>query len=206
MNVFVSPIDKEVSWDKNLELVSKTDQFGTIMYCNENFVDISGYEEHELVGKPHSIIRHPDMPKVMFKILWDHISNGQDFHAVVKNMAKSGRYYWVITQFEIIKNENGIITGYIGRRRSVSDNVIRHFEKLYIKLFKIENEVSVKAAEDYVYGFLEDQKKTYTEFLANILAEDAIYNEIGGRLNKEPETNEVLKTRKSFLKSLFGNK
>jgi PAS domain S-box-containing protein len=204
MNVFVTPIDKEVSWDKNLELVSKTDKFGTILYCNENFVNISGYEEHELVGKPHSIIRHPEMPKVVFKILWDHISNGNDFHAVVKNMAKSGRYYWVITQFEIIKNENGIITGYIGRRRSVSDNVIRHFEKLYVKLRKIEDEVSIQAAEDYIYGFLEDQKKTYPEFLSDILAEDARLTEIDARLNKNNEDIDVVKTRKSFLKSLFG--
>jgi len=205
MNVFVSPIDKEVSWDKNLELVSKTDQFGTILYCNENFVDISGYEEHELVGKPHSIIRHPSMPKVVFKILWDHILKGEDFHAVVKNMAKSGRFYWVVTQFEIIKNESGVITGFIGRRKSVSDNVIRNFEKLYIKLLKIEAEVSVKAAEDYIYGFLEDQKKSYTEFLSDIFAEDALLSDIDDRLNKmDNKTLETGKSRKSFLKSIFG--
>jgi PAS domain S-box-containing protein len=204
MNVFVSPIDKEVSWDKNLELVSKTDQFGTILYCNENFVNISGYEEHELVGRPHSIIRHPDMPKVIFKILWDHISNGEDFHAVVKNMAKSGRFYWVITQFEIIKNDEGNIIGYIGRRRSVSDNVIRHFEKLYVKLLKIESEVSIKSAEDYIYGFLEDHKKTYQEFLSDILAEDAMFKDIDERLAKGSDGNDGVRTRKSFLKALFG--
>jgi PAS domain S-box-containing protein len=208
MNLFISPIDKEVSWDKNMELVSKTDQNGTIKYCNENFVNISGYEEHELVGKPHNIIRHPDMPKVIFKILWDHILNGEDFHAVVKNMAKSGRYYWVITQFEIIKNSNGVITGYIGRRKSVSENVARTLEKLYIKLKKIEEQVNVEAAEDYFNGYLDDQKKTYQEFLNDILEDDMLMKQIEENsrqtLNSNQELIQESKTRKSFLRSLFG--
>ena len=206
MEQFVKPIEKEVSWDKNLELVSKTDQFGTIKYCNDNFVNISGFEEHELVGKPHNIIRHPDMPKVIFKILWDNLKQKRDFHAVVKNMAKSGRYYWVITQFEILTNDSGEITGYIGRRKAVSDNVSRQFEKLYAKLKRIEEEVGLEHAEEYVYGFLDDQKKTYQEFLDDILADDLLIKkfENHNKQNLNGQLDETTKTRKSFLKSLFG--
>lgn len=65
-------IDKEAIWDKTKVLMSKTDKFGTIEYANEAFVDTSGYENYELVGQPHNIIRHPDMPKVIFKVLWDN--------------------------------------------------------------------------------------------------------------------------------------
>ncbi len=208
MNLFITPMDKEVSWDKTIELVSKTDQNGTIKYCNENFVNISGYEEHELVGQPHNIIRHPDMPKVIFKILWDNISNGKDFHAVVKNMAKSGRYYWVITQFEIIKNSNGVITGFIGRRKSVSENVARTFDKLYVKLKRIEEQVNVEAAEDYFNGYLDDQKKTYQEYLNDILEEDVLMRkteENNRNINNTTQAiNQEPKTRKSFLRNLFG--
>lgn len=90
----IIPVNTEVHWDKSLELVSKTDKAGTIRYANEAFVNVSGYEEYELIGQPHNIIRHPDMPKVIFKLLWKNLLNGKDFHAVVKNMAKNGRYYW----------------------------------------------------------------------------------------------------------------
>ena len=64
-------VDKEVTWDKTKVIMSKTDAFGTIEYANEVFVDVCGYEDYELMGQPHSIIRHPDMPKVIFKVLWE---------------------------------------------------------------------------------------------------------------------------------------
>ena len=70
------PIDKEVSWDKSLTIMSKTDQYGVIEYANDVFIDVSGYDEHELMGMPHSIVRHPDMPKVLFKVLWTRIRQG----------------------------------------------------------------------------------------------------------------------------------
>ena len=93
-------IDKEVTWDKTQVIMSKTNAFGIIEYANEVFVDVCGYEDYELMGQPHNIIRHPDMPKVIFKVLWENLKNGKNFHAIVKNLAKSGRYYWVITDFE----------------------------------------------------------------------------------------------------------
>lgn len=65
----ITPLDKEVIWDKSKVIMSKTDKFGTIEYANDVFVDVSGYEDYELVGQPHNIIRHPDMPKVIFKVL-----------------------------------------------------------------------------------------------------------------------------------------
>ncbi len=99
-----TPIDKEVSWDKTQVIMSKTNPFGIIEYANETFVDVCGYEDYELMGQPHNIIRHPDMPRVIFKVLWENLKKGNNFHAIVKNLAKSGRYYWVITDFEIAKN------------------------------------------------------------------------------------------------------
>ena len=82
-----NPIDKEVDWDKSRTIMSRTDIYGTIDYVNQVFVDVCGYSEKELLGAPHSIIRHPDMPKILFKHLWDHIQQGLNFHAVVKILA-----------------------------------------------------------------------------------------------------------------------
>ncbi|MEO8933320.1 MAG: PAS domain-containing protein, partial [Xanthomarina sp.] len=95
-------IDEEVVWDKKSIVLSKTDKHGSIEYANDAFVQVSGYEDYELVSQPHNIIRHPHMPQVIFKILWDNLKNGKNFHAVIKNLARSGRYYWMITDFEIV--------------------------------------------------------------------------------------------------------
>ena len=138
----VTVIDKEVTWDKTQVIMSKTNAFGIIEYANEVFVDVCGYEDYELMGQPHNIIRHPDMPKVIFKVLWENLKNGKNFHAIVKNLAKSGRYYWVITDFEISKNEAGEIVNYFARRRAVPQEVItNHIEPLYKKLWQIEREI-----------------------------------------------------------------
>ena len=85
-----TPVNKEVAWDKTKTIMSKTDAKGVIEYVNQVFMDVAGYNESELIGKPHNVIRHPDMPKTIFKILWDNIQKGIKFHAIVKNLAKSG--------------------------------------------------------------------------------------------------------------------
>ena len=79
-----TPVNKEVAWDKTKTIMSKTDAKGVIEYVNQVFMDVCGYSEAELIGKPHNVIRHPDMPKTIFKILWDNIQKGINFHAIVK--------------------------------------------------------------------------------------------------------------------------
>lgn len=187
----IIPVNTEVHWDKSLELVSKTDKAGKIRYANEAFVNVSGYEEYELVGQPHNIIRHPDMPKVIFKLLWKNLLNGKDFHAVVKNMAKNGRYYWVLTRFEIFKNDKGEITGFMGRRKSVPTEVSDKIEELYKKLKQIEDATEMDSAEDYLTGYLEDQKKTYDEYLSEIL-------------NSAEKENKNATSKKSLFGRFFG--
>ena len=165
-------IDKEVTWDKTQVIMSKTNAFGIIEYANEVFVDVSGYEDYELMGQPHNIIRHPDMPKVIFKVLWENLKQGKNFHAIVKNLAKSGRYYWVITDFEIAKDENGVIVNYFGRRQSVPQEVVSlHIEPLYKKLLQIEAASGVEFSEKYLIGFLEEKKRSYVEYIKELILE-----------------------------------
>ncbi|WP_026729272.1 PAS domain-containing protein [Flavobacterium denitrificans] len=168
----IAVIDKEVTWDKTQVIMSKTNAFGIIEYANEVFVDVSGYEDYELMGQPHNIIRHPDMPKVIFKVLWENLKQGRNFHAIVKNLAKSGRYYWVITDFEIAKDENGAIVNYFGRRQSVPQEVVSlHIEPLYKKLLQIEAASGVEFSEKYLIGFLEEKKRSYVEYIKELIFE-----------------------------------
>ncbi len=167
-----SIIDKEVSWDKSQTIMSKTNSRGIIEYANEVFVDVCGYEDYELMGQPHNIIRHPDMPKVIFKVLWENLKKGNNFHAIVKNLAKSGRYYWVVTDFDIARNEDGEIANFFARRRAVPQEVISmHIEPLYKKLLQIEQASGVEYSEKYLIGFLEERNRTYVEYIKELIYE-----------------------------------
>ncbi|MWB94136.1 PAS domain-containing protein [Flavobacterium sp. GA093] len=166
-----TPSDREVDWNKSKVLLSKTDTKGTILYANEAFIDVSGYDEFELIGQPHNIIRHPDMPKVIFKFLWDSIKANKNIHAIIKNMSKTGRYYWVITDFKIIADSDGEIAGFFGTRKSVPEEIITKFiEPLYKKLLHIEEASGLRASEEYLIGFLEERNKTYMEYVDHLVA------------------------------------
>lgn len=167
------PIDKEVSWDKTQTIMSKTDLYGTIEYANEVFVDVCGYEDYELMAQPHNIVRHPDMPKIVFKVLWENIKQGNQFHGIVKNLAKSGRYYWVITNFEYSRDENDNIVNYIARRKAVPQDVItKHIEPLYKKLLQIEQVSGINASEKYLIGFLEELGLSYVDLITKLMIDD----------------------------------
>lgn len=198
------PIDKEVSWDKTKTIMSKTDRFGSIEYANEVFIDVSGYEDYELMSQPHNIIRHPDMPKVIFKVLWDNLKKGNNYHAIVKNMAKSGRYYWVITDFDISKDEKGNIVNYFARRKAVPQEVItKHIEPLYKRLLQIETASSMEASEKYLIGYLEEQNKTYVDFIMEIMSEHEKSIELQNAAIAA--TNEVkTEDKKGFFSKFFN--
>ena len=99
-----TPIDREVQWDKTKVLISETDAVGTITKVNDVFCEVSHYTAEELIGQPHNLIRHPDMPKLIFKLLWDNLKAGNNFVGVIKNLAKQGKDY--IDFIIDIMNEN----------------------------------------------------------------------------------------------------
>ncbi|PKB18672.1 PAS domain-containing protein [Flavobacterium sp. 5] len=165
-----TPSNREVDWNKTKVLLSKTDTKGTILYANEDFIDVSGYDEFELIGQPHNIVRHPEMPKVIFKFMWDNIKSNKNIHVVIKNMSKTGRYYWVVTDFKIISDADGEIVGYFGTRKSVPEDIIVKFiEPLYKKLLHIEEVSGIDGSENYLIGFLEERKKTYMEYIDHLI-------------------------------------
>ena len=152
------PIDEEIVLDPRRYIVSETDEKGKITFCNDYFIEVSGYTKEELIGKPHSIVRHPDMPKVVFKLLWETISQGKNINAVVKNLAKDGRYYWIFTEFESRKDtDTGEIIGYHAARKSISKHVIEIIAELYAELLKIEKNEGIEASQAYLISFLKEK-------------------------------------------------
>ncbi len=165
-----TPLDKEIKLDPKRYIVSKTDAKGIIEYGNDYFVEISGYKESELIGKPHNIVRHPDMPKVAFKLMWESISKGNNFVAIVKNMAKDGRYYWVFTEFEPkVDALSNTITGYTAFRKAAPKKAVDTMVPIYKKLLEIEAEGGMEASEKYLKGFLEENRTTYDEFVNDLV-------------------------------------
>jgi len=94
----ITPIDEQIQLDSSKTSMSKTDPEGIIEYANEAFMNVCGFSKSELMGQPHSIVRHPDMPKVVFKLMWERLHKGKGIYAIVKNLTKDGRYYWVIAK------------------------------------------------------------------------------------------------------------
>ena len=149
-------------------LVSKTDIGGRITYGNDTFMDISGYSKKELIGQPHSIIRHPDMPKAIFQLMWESIKKGQNITAVVKNLTKDGRFYWVTTDFDIQRGSNGQIRNYIAFREATPRKVIKEIEKIYETLLDIEKKKGDRQSLEFLHLFLEDKQMTYNEYIQDL--------------------------------------
>ncbi|WP_442265064.1 PAS domain-containing protein [Tenacibaculum sp. ZS6-P6] len=187
-------VDEEIQWNKEKTIVSKTDAFGTILYVNDVFSEASEYSKVELIGEPHNIIRHPDMPKVAFKILWKALKDGKNFHAIVKNRTKSGKYYWVITDFIIDRNDKNEITGYTGRRKAVPNSVIKKIEPIYKTLVEIEKLKGEKASELYFNAYLNEEiGKSYDEFVLDLFEEEVA---------KQKKKNAIAKRENIFKKGL----
>jgi PAS domain S-box-containing protein len=125
--------DMETPYPDGRLIVSRTDVNGFITHVNQSFVLMSGYDEHELIGSPHSILRHPDMPAVAFKDLWDTVKGGRTWQGYVKNLRKDGGYYWV--KATVIPNiREGRLIGYTSVRRKPSRQMVDKCKALYLTL------------------------------------------------------------------------
>ena len=168
-----TPIDKEVNWNKSQVVISETDVYGRITNVNDVFCNVCGYSPEEMIGQPHSIIRHPDMPKLVFKLLWDNLKVGNNFIGVIKNLAKSGEYYWVITDFEMRRDATGNITHYIARRKSVPKAVIENYvAPLYETLLKLEKVGGMELSARFFKNYLAKQGKDYIDFIIDVMNEN----------------------------------
>ena len=138
----VEPIDIEVTFkEEGLEasaLITQTDLHGVITYASKAYRQMTKYSKEELVGSPHSIVRHPDMPAAAFKQMWDVIKSDKMWEGYVKNLRKDGKYYWVIVRIEPIFDENGKKIGYVGLRRGPDRDAVKNIAEKYKEMLKNE--------------------------------------------------------------------
>jgi aerotaxis receptor len=119
----VYTVDREVPFPDGRLIVSRTDPAGVITRANESFVVMSGWSKHELIGEPHYVMRHPDMPSAVFRDLWHTVGHGRTWHGYVKNLRKDGAYYWVYAS--IVPNvRHGHVVGYTSVRRKASRRMV----------------------------------------------------------------------------------
>jgi PAS domain S-box-containing protein len=149
-------------------IVSKTDTKGRITYVNKIFMTMAEYSEKELLGKPHNIIRHPDMPKAVFKLLWDRIQNKEEIFAYVLNKTKNGNSYWVYANITASLDVNGNIIGYFSVRRKPSSRGLSIIEPLYQQMLQAERSGGIAAGTQVLMDALQQQGVGYDEFIISI--------------------------------------
>lgn len=149
-------------------IVSKTDTKGRLTYVNKIFMDMSEYTEEELLGKPHSIIRHPEMPKAVFKLLWDMIQNREEIFAYVNNKTKNGSDYWVYANVTPSCDERGNIIGYYSVRRRPNPKALEIIIPLYQKMLDAQRHGGMNAGTKVLLEILKEEGVEYNEFIISI--------------------------------------
>ena len=153
-------------------IVSMTDLKGRITYGNRIFIEFSGYSETELLGSQHNIIRHPDMPRAVFQLLWDTIQNKEECFAYVKNMSKDGGFYWVFTNVTPTFDPSGNITGYLSVRRKPKLSGIQTVTGLYAVMLEAEKKAgpanAIAASTKILTDLLQEKGLSYDELILAI--------------------------------------
>lgn len=169
----VSPTGRESPFGEEEIIVSKTDTTGRITYANDVFLRVAGFAEDEIIGQPHSIIRHPDMPRCVFKLIWDTIQSGTEVFGYVLNMAKNGDHYWVFAHVTPTFRADRSITGYHSNRRKPDATQVERVRALYAELLAEENrhenrKEGMNAAYANLVALLKGKGVGYDEFVFSL--------------------------------------
>jgi len=164
---------RETTFPESEIIVSKTDPQGRITYVNDVFLSVSGYTEAEVMGQPHNIIRHPEMPRCVFKLLWETVSSGKEIFAYVNNRAKNGDFYWVLAHVTPNFGKNREIVGYHSNRRVPTRESIRKITPIYQQLLAEENKHAdrkegMAASTRLLLNLLAQQGISYAEFVLSL--------------------------------------
>lgn len=163
-----NPNQNQKSLNADDFIVSKTDSKGKILYGNKTFIQLSGYVESELLGAPHSLLRHPDMPKIVFKLLWDRIKAKEEIFAYVKNLCKDGSYYWVFANVTATVDPNGTIRDFHSVRRKPSDKALAVIPGLYAQLLSAERTGGIEASKTLLDKILNEKGVSYDGFILSL--------------------------------------
>jgi len=166
------PLNKEIILSKGETVISRTDIDGNFLYYNNIFSKISGYEKNELLYLSHAILRHIDMPKSIFFIIWKSLLAGQNTSAIIKNLTKDGNFYWLFTKFIVQKDNHNNILSFLIQGTQATKGSILKIEPLYKELINYERERDVNSAIRELHSFLNRENiATYNDYVHNITKE-----------------------------------
>ena len=164
-----SPTENELTFSEHELIVSKTDTKGRITYGNKLFMELAKYNETELIGAPHNIVRHPDMPKTIFWYLWDRIGSGKEIFAYVKNLSGDGSYYWVLANVTPSFDSSGQVIGYYSVRRKPDQKILKDkVVPLYGELLEAEKNGGLESGKKYMSELLNKRGVSYEEFIVSL--------------------------------------
>ena len=159
----------EKKLNENDFIVSKTDTKGKIIYCNDIFAKMAGYRASDLIGSNHNVIRHPDMPRVAFKLAWSLIKEKKEFFGFVKNLSSDGGYYWVFAYITAdIDPNSGQIVSYTSVRRKPTQSAIDQITPIYKQMIDAERAGGMDASAKLLNDLLATHKITYDELVINL--------------------------------------
>ena len=172
----VVPSGVERTFGRDEIIVSKTDPRGRITYANDVFLRVSGYTEADLLGRPHNVIRHPDMPRAVFQVLWDAIGAGDEVFAYVLNLAADGSSYWVLAHVTPTFGPDGSIVGHHSNRRWPQPSAVAAVRPLYRRLLEVERarptaKAAVTASMVALREHLAAAGTTYDELVWSIISD-----------------------------------
>jgi PAS domain S-box-containing protein len=168
----IQPTQQERLMRDDEFIVSKADLKGRITYSNQVFAEFSGFTEVEFLGKQHNLVRHPDMPRCVFKLLWQHIESGQEIFAYVKNLCKDGSFYWVLANVTPSRDAQGKVVGYYSVRRKPNPKALAVIIPLYKQLLQTEQNAGAKEAIEasltQMHNLLQEKGVSYERFILDL--------------------------------------
>jgi len=169
----VKPTQQELFFGEDELIVSKTDTSGRITYANDVFLRMAQISEAQALGAAHSVIRHPDMPRAVFKLLWDTLAKGEEIFAYVKNLAANGDYYWVLAHVTPSYDADHVLTGYHSNRRVPTREAVPTISGLYEQLLAIEGQAAnrkqgMENATAALIDLLNGKGTSYAEFVFSL--------------------------------------
>ncbi|EXJ16691.1 PAS domain-containing protein [Imhoffiella purpurea] len=168
----VTPTSVERVMREDDFIVSKSDLKGRVTYGNRTFIEFSGFTEKDLLGSQHNIIRHPDMPRAVFALLWETIRGQREFNGYVKNMARDGSFYWVFANVTPDMDEERQVTGYFSVRRKPKASAVATISQLYRGMVEAERKAgprdAIAASSKILQDSFREKGMTYDEFVLGL--------------------------------------
>lgn len=172
MKLKIQPTQREVSLGDDDVIVSKTDLSGRITYVNRAFMRIANFSEEEVLGQQHNIVRHPDMPRGAFKLLWDTLQQEREFFGYVKNITSDGDFYWVFANVTPDRDASGKHIGYFSVRRKPAKSALATIQTIYQEMQTIERSSHAAQAPAASVAHLQSKLKamgtSYDRFILSL--------------------------------------